>query len=67
MYNKFLHAEGSWTVTTETGGLKGGDNPDLVIVFCSEQEESELCPLKSNRDSPFQIGQTDVSNVGIDK
>lgn len=36
---------------------------DLVVTFIGSEGESELCPLRSNRDHPFQIGQTDVCEV----
>lgn len=54
---------GAWKITTETGGQKGGVPLDLVVTFIGSEGESELCPLRSNRDHPFQIGQTDVCEV----
>jgi hypothetical protein len=58
--------EGRWKVTTETGGNKGGDNlGDVVMVLCGEDGETQPVQIVTTREKPFQIGQTDVFDVGI--
>lgn len=55
--------DGAWKISTDTGGQKGGVPLDLVVTFIGSEGESELCPLKSSRDNPFQIGQKDMCEV----
>lgn len=57
--------DGAWRISTETGGQKGGVPLDLVVTFIGSEGESELCPLRSNRENAFQIGQKDVCEVVI--
>lgn len=61
----FTLVDGAWKISTETGGQKGGVPLDLVVTFIGSEGESELCPLRSNRENAFQIGQKDVCEVGI--
>ena len=60
----FSYSEGQWTIEAMTGGRRGPEEPlDAVVVFCGMKGESQPVLLKSNRDNPFQIGQTDTFNV----
>ncbi|XP_061166198.1 lipoxygenase homology domain-containing protein 1-like [Saccostrea echinata] len=56
-------SNGAWKISTDTGGQKGGVPLDLVVTFIGSEGESELCPLKSSRENPFQIGQKDVCEI----
>ncbi|XP_048764444.2 lipoxygenase homology domain-containing protein 1-like isoform X2 [Ostrea edulis] len=56
-------SNGAWKISTDTGGQKGGVPLDLVVTFIGSEGESELCPLKSSRDNPFQIGQKDMCEI----